>query len=108
MTTVSLELPPGVALLTMNRRGRLNSMNMDLVESLRTSLQQISADNACRVVVLTGAGRGFCSGADLRLLPREAAGHALLHRMGVAGNPTPMRAVGTAHLGPLRTPADRL
>jgi enoyl-CoA hydratase len=41
-------------------------MNMELVESVRRKFQEIAADASCRVIILTGAGRGFCSGLDLR------------------------------------------
>jgi enoyl-CoA hydratase len=55
----------GVALLTLNRPERLNAMTAGLVESLHVHLDDIAVDPAVRVVVLTGAGRGFCAGLDL-------------------------------------------
>ncbi|GFG69324.1 enoyl-CoA hydratase [Mycolicibacter senuensis] len=55
---------PQVALITLNRPERMNSMAFDVMVPLREVLEQISYDNAVRVVVLTGAGRGFSSGAD--------------------------------------------
>lgn len=57
---------PGVSVLTLNRPARLNSMTMELVQDLHDALQAAARDRSCRVVVITGAGRGFCSGADLR------------------------------------------
>lgn len=54
-----------IATVTLNRPRRLNSMNLDLVSGLQEHLDRIAADHECRVVILTGAGRGFCSGADL-------------------------------------------
>jgi enoyl-CoA hydratase len=59
------EPQPGVALLTLNRPDRLNAMTSELVQSLHAHLRAIAIDPAVRVVVLTGAGRGFCAGLDL-------------------------------------------
>lgn len=57
---------PGVKLLTMNRPDRLNAISTEMIESFHAALDQIAGDSTCRAVVLTGAGRAFCSGADLR------------------------------------------
>jgi enoyl-CoA hydratase len=66
MGLIELHHPrPEVALLTLNRPDTLNALSFDLIEELHRALDAISADNACRVLVLTGAGRGFCSGLDL-------------------------------------------
>jgi enoyl-CoA hydratase len=54
-----------VALVTLNRPERMNAMAFDVMIPLRQALDAISRDNEVRVVVLTGAGRAFCSGADL-------------------------------------------
>jgi enoyl-CoA hydratase/carnithine racemase len=56
---------PDVAVITLNRPDRLNALSFALVEALHDVLDAVRRDNACRVVVLTGAGRGFCSGLDL-------------------------------------------
>ena len=56
---------PDVALVTLNRPEKLNALNYGLVEDLHRTLGELDADNDCRVVVLTGSGRGFCSGLDL-------------------------------------------
>ncbi|MEO6794734.1 MAG: enoyl-CoA hydratase [Mycobacterium sp.] len=62
---VIVERPrPQVARITLNRPERMNSMAFDVMVPLREVLAQVSNDNSVRVVVLTGAGRGFCSGAD--------------------------------------------
>ncbi|MHA3022125.1 enoyl-CoA hydratase [Mycobacterium sp. BMJ-28] len=55
---------PGVALITLNRPERMNSMAFDVMVPLRAVLDEVHVDNDVRVVVLTGAGRGFSSGAD--------------------------------------------
>jgi enoyl-CoA hydratase len=57
---------PHVRLLTLNRPERLNAMSIELVIDLYDALEAAAADNDCYVVVLTGAGRGFCSGLDLK------------------------------------------
>jgi 2-(1,2-epoxy-1,2-dihydrophenyl)acetyl-CoA isomerase len=55
----------GVATLTMNRPQVLNALNDDLLNGLREALARAKADVAVRAVLLTGAGKGFCAGADL-------------------------------------------
>jgi enoyl-CoA hydratase len=55
---------PQVALITLNRPERMNSMAFDVMVPLKEVLESITYDNAVRVVVLTGAGTGFSSGAD--------------------------------------------
>ncbi len=55
---------PAVALVTLNRPERMNSMAFDVMIPLRDVLAALHHDNEVRVVVLTGAGRGFSSGAD--------------------------------------------
>jgi len=59
------EAAEGVALVTLDRPERMNAMAFDVMIPLRESLQALGRDNTVRVVVLTGAGHGFCSGADL-------------------------------------------
>jgi enoyl-CoA hydratase len=56
---------PGLAVLTLNRPKQLNALTGALVSALHESLDALSSDQTCRVVVLTGAGRGFCAGLDL-------------------------------------------
>ncbi len=55
----------GVATLTLNRPEVLNALNDDLLAALRDGLSRAKADAGVRAVLLTGAGRGFCAGADL-------------------------------------------
>ena len=62
---VLVERPqPHIALVTLNRPERMNSMAFDVMLPLRDALARLNHDNDVRVVVLTGAGRGFSSGAD--------------------------------------------
>ena len=55
---------PHVALVTLNRPERMNSMAFDVMVPLKAALDELTNDNSVRAVVLTGAGRGFSSGAD--------------------------------------------
>lgn len=59
------DVKPGITKVTLNRPERLNAMNHALVQGLHDVFADIAADPSCRVVVLTGAGRGFCAGLDL-------------------------------------------
>jgi enoyl-CoA hydratase len=66
LSFVRIEKPtPEISLVTLNRPERMNAMAFDVMIPLRRALEEVSADNGTRVVVLTGAGHGFCSGADL-------------------------------------------
>src|SRR5205085_12659040 len=66
MSFVEITKPrPHVALVTLNRPERMNAMAFDVMIPLREALESLAHDNDVRVVVLTGAGHGFCSGADL-------------------------------------------
>src|SRR3546814_4198105 len=58
----------GVACVTLNRPGRLNASNGDLSRALTAALARAGADPAVRVILLMGAGRAFCAGADLQVL----------------------------------------
>lgn len=55
----------GISRITLNRPARLNAMTTELVQGLHRALDEVAIDPDCRVVVLTGAGRGFCAGLDL-------------------------------------------
>lgn len=73
----------GVAQITLNRPERRNAMNFALVDGLYRTLDALAADRSCRVIVLTGAGAGFCAGLDLA----EGA------------NPPDVAGLGRAHAG---------
>jgi 2-(1,2-epoxy-1,2-dihydrophenyl)acetyl-CoA isomerase len=63
--SVLYQASEGVATLTLNRPDVLNAMNGDLMRDLREGVERAAADADVRAVLLTGAGRGFCAGADL-------------------------------------------
>lgn len=85
---VLLDKPrPHIALVTMNRPDRMNSMAFDLILPLKAAIDEIKYDNSVRAVVLTGAGRGFSSGAD-----QKAAG-AIPHMDGLTAPTKALRSM---------------
>jgi enoyl-CoA hydratase len=56
---------PHVSVVTLNRPERLNALSFETVQPLHDAILEVGADNDTWVVILTGAGRGFCSGLDL-------------------------------------------
>lgn len=88
--TLLYEVDQGVATVTLNRPAVLNAVSPQMIEELQAALRTVRDDASVRAVILTGTGRGFCSGADLkarqRLQPSEAppdankAGTARLRR----------------------------
>lgn len=63
--TILFEVSGGVARLTLNRPDRLNSFNVQMHKEVREALSQLTNNSEARVLVFTGAGRGFCAGQDL-------------------------------------------
>jgi 2-(1,2-epoxy-1,2-dihydrophenyl)acetyl-CoA isomerase len=63
--TILFEVADGIARLTLNRPERLNSFNSTMHEEVRAALATLAGTGAARVLILTGAGRGFCAGQDL-------------------------------------------
>jgi len=63
--TVLYEVKGGIATVTLNRPERLNAMTAELLSGAVEALEEAAADASVRVVIFTGAGRGFCAGADL-------------------------------------------
>src|SRR2546422_10244527 len=73
--TVDLLIEDSVAQVTLNRPERLNAWNEQLGDDLRNVILEDAADPSVRAVLITGAGRGFSSGADLKdMLERAASG----------------------------------
>lgn len=64
-STILFEVRDAIARVTLNRPDKLNSFNVQMHEELRDALSAIENDGNVRVLVLTGAGRGFCAGQDL-------------------------------------------
>ena len=65
----------GVGLIALNRPERLNAINLEMLEDLHTLFEDLKDREEVRVVIITGEGRGFCSGADLmdERIHKEAA-----------------------------------
>ena len=66
------EVSEGVARITLNRPAKRNALNDELIESLKTLLNRAHVDDEVKVIVLTGTGPDFCSGADLAALQKIA------------------------------------
>ena len=64
-TVLKEEFIDGCLEITLNRPEKLNALNPELHTALRSALENAAANQECRVVLLTGAGRGFCAGQDL-------------------------------------------
>jgi enoyl-CoA hydratase/carnithine racemase len=80
-----------VATITLNRPDKLNAWTRVMEQEVREAMRDAAADEEVRVIVLTGAGRGFCAGADISLLNEivhQGVGHAGVSENGgpVAGN----------------------
>ena len=58
----------GIVTLVMNRPEKLNALNVELASELNDALERVGGDEDVRVVVITGAGKGFCAGGDLALI----------------------------------------
>jgi len=63
--TIILEKKENIAIVTLNRPERLNAINLQMRQELSAALEDVDKDDEMRVLVLTGAGRGFCSGGDV-------------------------------------------
>jgi 2-(1,2-epoxy-1,2-dihydrophenyl)acetyl-CoA isomerase len=85
-----IERTEGVATLTLNRPESMNSLSVELKEALGSAVDEVARDETVRAVVLTGNGRGFCVGQDLRE-------HVALLE---ANDPAPLDTV-TVHYNPL-------
>ena len=72
----------GVALLTLNRPDRLNALSGAMLDALLEALPRLAGDPNVGCVVITGAGRGFCAGGDVKMMAegREMAGDSLEER----------------------------
>jgi len=65
--TLSIERPhPEIVLLRLNRPERLNALTHPMVRELHHAIEHVAEDSACRVLILMGAGRGFCAGMDIK------------------------------------------
>ena len=70
-TLVRVDARDGIATVTLDRPEKLNALTAELCDQLVPALRDVAADDALRVVIVTGAGRAFCAGADLTVLERD-------------------------------------
>ncbi len=78
--TVLSHLAHGVRTITLNRPAVLNAMNVELVGALVEAFEAANPDPETRVILLTGAGRAFCAGADLKARRRLSRASACPYR----------------------------
>lgn len=64
--TITYEAAGGVGTLTLNRPEQFNGMTVRMLNETYDCLEAVAADPAVRILVMTGAGRSFCPGADLK------------------------------------------
>src|SRR5215218_336249 len=63
--TLLYDVADGIATITLNRPDKLNAFNTQMMKDMIAAFDATDADDAVRAVIVTGAGRGFCAGADL-------------------------------------------
>src|SRR3954452_807248 len=63
--TILYDVSEGIATITLNRPDKLNAFTGQMMRDMIAAFDATDADDAVRVVIVTGAGRGFCAGADL-------------------------------------------
>ena len=93
MSDVLVERRGQVAIVTLNRPDALNGFTSGLRNALKTALQEVAADESVRAVLLTGAGRGFSAGADLKAEPMTSG--AAVERMLNEEYGAALRAIAT-------------
>ncbi len=89
---ILVETAAGVATLTLNRPTSLNSLNKGLIDDIRSALRALRADANVKALIITGAGRGFCAGADLANAGfndgvQRSVGEGISHSMEIGYNP---------------------
>lgn len=88
-TTILYEIANGVATITLNRPERYNALNEAMTQELRQAFKACAEDALVRAVLLTGSGKGFCSGADLLEMsehPEVSVGDHLRHGLNLLVN----------------------
>lgn len=94
MDELGIEIADGIAVLTLNRPDSLNALNRGLRDGLVAALKDLDADQNVRAIILTGTGRAFCAGLDVREL--EGSGNSVTDNIGSSD-------IG-ATIGALKTP----
>jgi methylglutaconyl-CoA hydratase len=100
LQTISIDVRRRVATVTLNRADRGNAFDQTMLDELGSEFAALGADDAVRVVVLRGAGRHFCTGADLRAAkPTDDAPHVTLRDVLVALDALPKPTVAVVQGG---------
>jgi 2-(1,2-epoxy-1,2-dihydrophenyl)acetyl-CoA isomerase len=86
-STVQYAISDGVATLTLNRPELYNALNAQLHADLMAALRQAERDATVRAVIVTGAGKAFCSGQDLREIPADGVQALIGERLRASYNP---------------------
>jgi len=81
MNCVTLHAQGPVSVVTLNRPQRLNAISAPMLDELHTALEQAHADPQTRAIVLTGAGRAFCAGDDLKEFEQQSSSDTAIARM---------------------------
>ena len=66
--TIILEKSEGIATLILNRPSRFNAINTDMLGELQAAIQEVNQDDEVKVLIVTGAGPGFCTGVDIDIV----------------------------------------
>jgi len=75
--TVLYDVADGIATVTLNRPDKLNAWTRQMQGEVKDAMLQAASDEAVRAIILTGAGRGFCAGADMEVLTAASSGGAV-------------------------------
>lgn len=79
MRYANIEKSGAITTVVLNRPERLNAISGDLLDDLHSALEEVNADDSCKVIVLTGAGRAFCAGDDLKEFSKQTESAATIH-----------------------------
>ena len=77
--TLDTNIEEGIATITLNRPEKLNAINLEMLESLTKITEEIDKNDDVKVVVLNGARRAFCAGADVDLVSSSLQGKSTEH-----------------------------
>jgi enoyl-CoA hydratase/carnithine racemase len=103
---ITVEVDGAIGMITLNRPQKLNAFTIEMVRELSDALAMVAGSDAVRVIVLSGAGRAFCAGADVHLLQDlvssqdEARGRALVDGMRLVAHAireAPQPVLGSVH-----------
>ena len=82
-----------IAVITLNRPDRMNAISQDTLQELISAFRQVDQDDDVRVLIITGAGKGFCSGADVTEMPgggaprQDVLGSTIMRRLRMIRKP---------------------